>query len=227
MIWVTGDIHGDLSRFQASPLRHLRKGDSLIICGDFGFLWNGTPEEEKILDKLSRKKYQILFVEGTHENFDLLESYPVEDDFCGGKVRRIRDNIFQLMRGQVYTMEGRRFFTFGGGEGEDTLLRKETGTYWPRSMPNIDEMKEGVENLRKAGQKVDYIITHSPYPNLSGQLPRWAEANTLTIYFQEIEKNVRYTKWCFGSLHINRSYTGRHQALFDDLLRLPSDDTRR
>ena len=49
MIWVTGDIHGDLSRFhtRSRVLRHLRKGDSLVICGDFGFLWNGTPKKPK------------------------------------------------------------------------------------------------------------------------------------------------------------------------------------
>ena len=226
MIWVTGDVHGDLRRFQAPPMRRMKRGDSLIICGDFGFLWNGSEEEKKVLDKLGRKKYNILFVEGTHENFDLLESFPVED-FCGGKARRIRDNIFHLMRGQVYTMEGKTFFTFGGGEAEDTLLRKEAGTYWPRSMPNIEEMREGVENLRRVGQKVDYIITHSPYPSISTQLPPWVEGNALTIYLQEVEKNVRYRMWCFGSLHINRSYTGRHQALFDDFMRLTTDDTHK
>ena len=156
MIWVTGDVHGDLRRFQAPPMRRMKRGDSLIICGDFGFLWNGSEEEKKVLDKLGRKKYNILFVEGTHENFDLLESFPVED-FCGGKARRIRDNIFHLMRGQVYTMEGKTFFTFGGGEAEDTLLRKEAGTYWPRSMPNIEEMREGVENLRRG-------LYHHPFP---------------------------------------------------------------
>ena len=53
------------------------------------------------------------------------------------------------------------------------------------------------------------------------------EGNTLTIYLQEVEKNVRYRMWCFGSLHINRSYTGRHQALFDDFMRLTTDDTRK
>lgn len=138
MIWVTGDIHGDLSRFQASPLRHLRKGDSLIICGDFGFLWNGTPEEEKILDKLSRKKYQILFVDGTHENFDLLESYPVEDDFCGGKVRRIRDNIFQLMRGQVYTMEGRPgFHIWRRRRGKIPAAQRKRGPTGPAVCPTL------------------------------------------------------------------------------------------
>ena len=94
-------------------------------------------------------------------------------------------------------------------------------------MPNIEEMREGVENLRRVGQKVDYIITHSPYPSISTQLPPWVEGNALTIYLQEVEKNVRYRMWCFGSLHINRSYTGRHQALFDDFMRLTTDDTRK
>ena len=62
MVYVTGDIHGELRRFDTSAIRRLRKGDTLIICGDFGFIWNGGAEEEKILRKLGNKKYNIAFV---------------------------------------------------------------------------------------------------------------------------------------------------------------------
>ena len=84
MIFITGDMHGLMERFQDSAFRHIKKGDTLIICGDFGFLWEGTEEEKKALKKLEKKKYEILFVDGIHENFDLLESYP-EEEYAGGK----------------------------------------------------------------------------------------------------------------------------------------------
>ena len=74
MIFITGDMHGLMERFQDSAFRHIKKGDTLIICGDFGFLWEGTEEEKKALKKLEKKKYEILFVDGIHENFDLLEA---------------------------------------------------------------------------------------------------------------------------------------------------------
>ena len=56
MIYVTGDMHGILSRFDDSRLNKLKSGDTLIICGDFGFLWDGSKEEMNVLKKLSKKK---------------------------------------------------------------------------------------------------------------------------------------------------------------------------
>ena len=47
MILITGDTHGDLSRFKKKELKKLRKNDTLIICGDFGFVWNGSKTEQR------------------------------------------------------------------------------------------------------------------------------------------------------------------------------------
>ena len=118
MIYITGDVHGDKSRFESSALRNLKKGDTLIICGDFGFLWNGDRREKKALEKLSKKKYNICFVDGTHENFELLNSYEVSK-WNGGKVHNIAGNIYHLMRGNVYEIEGKKFFAFGGASSHD------------------------------------------------------------------------------------------------------------
>ena len=42
MIYVTGDIHGDMSRFQVPAVKKLKEKDVLIVCGDFGFVWDGS-----------------------------------------------------------------------------------------------------------------------------------------------------------------------------------------
>ena len=39
MICVTGDLHGDITRFKSPVLKKLRRGDALIITGDFGCIW--------------------------------------------------------------------------------------------------------------------------------------------------------------------------------------------
>lgn len=92
MIYITGDIHGDFSRFKSPLLRKLKKNDALIVCGDFGFIWEGTQAERKILKKIGKLPYNVLFVEGSHDNYDLLESYPVEE-WCGGKTRPISGRL--------------------------------------------------------------------------------------------------------------------------------------
>ena len=49
MIYITGDTHRDFSRFTRKErdrlLFDLKKGDIVIVCGDFGLLWFHNPCE--------------------------------------------------------------------------------------------------------------------------------------------------------------------------------------
>ncbi|MFR9191178.1 MAG: hypothetical protein ACLVL7_13915 [Anaerotruncus massiliensis (ex Togo et al. 2019)] len=114
MIYVTGDVHADLGRFKGKAAKKLKKGDTLIVCGDFGFVWDGSKKEQRVLKWLGKRRYSVLFVEGTHDNLDLLAGYPVVD-FCGGKARQISGKCHQLLRGEIYTIESDEVFTLGRG----------------------------------------------------------------------------------------------------------------
>ena len=121
MIYITGDTHRDFSRFtgkeRASLPYDLQENDMVIVCGDFGLLWDKSSTFAFHLDWLGRLPFQILWVAGNHENYDMLEEYNCEF-WHGGKVRHIvRDKIIYLERGQVFKIEGKKFFTFGGGSG--------------------------------------------------------------------------------------------------------------
>lgn len=219
MIYLTADTHGEYERFNSREMRKLKSGDTLIVCGDFGFIWNGDSAEEKILKKLGKKKYRILFLDGAHENYDLLERYPISE-WNGGKVREIRPNLYHLLRGQVYNIEGKKIFVFGGGESTEKQFRMEVGKWWEREMPTMEEIQEGAENLKAAGKKVDYIITHTPPPRMragSSEFPESAK-NQLEAFFEQITKHVSYEKWFFGSLHIDRKVTYKHYAVFQQVL---------
>ena len=104
MIYFTGDLHGDYDRFKSKELKKLKKGDTLIVCGDFGFLWDGSKKEQSILKKIEKLKYQVLFLEGTHDNLDLIAQYPLEE-WNGGKVRRISKSVLKLERGSLLSKE--------------------------------------------------------------------------------------------------------------------------
>lgn len=223
MIYVTGDFHGEMQRFRAPALRRLKAGDELIICGDFGFLWDGGEREKKGLQKIGKLKYKVLFLDGTHENFDLLNAYPVEE-WNGGKVHHISGGLYHLMRGQVFSLEGEKLFTFGGGESAEKQLRMAAGKWWACELPSLDEMREGVSNLWKHEMKVDYIFTHEPPPNTEcGPLrSRPARRNQLDAYFGQIMKQVQYRKWFFGAEHIDRTITYKHHAVFSSVI--PAED---
>ncbi len=219
VIYVTGDTHGEMRRFRAPALRRLGKGDTLIVCGDFGFLWDGGEEEEKNLRKIGKLKYSVLFLDGTHENFDLLGKYP-EEEWNGGKVQHISGDLYHLMRGQVYSVGGTKIFTFGGGESAEKQIRMEAKHWWPCEMPNLAEMREGADNLRANGFQVDYIFTHIPPPKADfavGGL-KTENRNQLEAYFGQVMKQVKYKKWFFGSEHIDRKITYKNYAVFSDVV---------
>ena len=58
MLYVTGDTHVDFQRFQEEYFpeqKNMTKDDFVIICGDFGGVWNGSKRERRQLDRLAQK----------------------------------------------------------------------------------------------------------------------------------------------------------------------------
>ena len=135
MIYITGDTHGELDRFKGKELRRLGKNDVLFVLGDFGFLWDGGKEERKRLDWLAKRPYTILFLDGTHENYEMLDALPVEEKF-GGRVQPVGGNVYHVCRGSILELEGMSFLCFGGGESPDKEERDPGVNWWPREMPS-------------------------------------------------------------------------------------------
>ena len=199
MLYVTGDIHADIRRLKGRAAKQLKKGDILLVCGDFGFLWDGSPKELRLLDWLGKRPYQILFVEGTHDNIDLLSGYP-EETLYGGQVRRVSGNCCQLLRGECYEIEGKRVFALGGGESTDMDIRVEGETWWSRELPSAEELAHARETLASLNQQVDYIITHSVAPTVNKFLDReQMQINLLLAFLNEISETVQFKRWYFGS----------------------------
>lgn len=220
MLLVTGDVHADMEDFRKRPFGKIRKSDCVVICGDFGLLWNGSQEEKKEIARLGRQKHPTLFIDGAHENFDMLECYPVTE-WNGGKAQIISGNLIHLMRGQVYTIGGRKVFTFGGGESPDKEYRAAQKTWWPQEMPTEEEMAEGLRNLEGNGWLVDYIITHEAPTGFKHLLETENEdINRLNVYFERLHEQCRFKRWIFGNYHINKRLSGNTETVFDDVIRI-------
>lgn len=216
-VYITGDMHGELERLYDKNFRKLKSGDVLIVCGDFGYIFNGDKTERKVIDYLATRRFVTAFVDGTHDNMDKINRARTTY-WHGGMVHRIKGNLIHLMRGQIFEIEGNKFFTFGGGESTDKDMRLESGKWWREEEPTPLEMAEGAEKLDEVGCKVDYIITHEP-PSLvkSAILLRRGDndrVNKLNGYFEEIAKACDFKNWYFGSLHEDRLITPRHTCVF-------------
>ena len=77
MIYITGDTHAEFNRFSRKNF-DATENDYVIICGDFGGVWDESSYQKYWLDWLGAKPWTTLFVDGNHENYDLLATYPVE-----------------------------------------------------------------------------------------------------------------------------------------------------
>ena len=252
MIYITGDIHSKPNeRFSASIFpeqKEMTKDDFVIILGDFGLVLEQkeTRTENYWLNWLESKPFTTLFVEGNHENFDRLDTYPVEE-WNGGKVQKLRPSVIHLMRGQVFTIQGHKFFTFGGASSHDIsdgilepddpnlklkikrLKRAEKNDFrihhiewWERELPNEEETKEGLENLKRHENKVDFILTHSPSTKILAKLGTDEyKPDCLTDYLQQILDSVEYQYHLFGHLHIEKRFPEQKAAcLYKQITRI-------
>ncbi len=221
MIYITGDTHGDTDRLSKQELSMLKKDDTLIICGDFGFIWNNDTKENQFLNKLEKRKYNICFVDGQNENFDELNNFPVVL-WHGGRAHKVRDNVFHLMRGQIFEIENKKIFTMGGGEDPEFELTDEEDLSDHKEIPSAQEMLVGVSNLEKHGYKIDYIITHEPPAKIRDFLlltkNQTLRVTSLGAYLNELSQQTEYKKWFFGNMHTDKFISDSHIALFKNIV---------
>ena len=222
MILISGDVHGERNYEHIDKnhkINNLTEKDYLIICGDLGIGF-----KENFLEKLKQKKYTILFLDGNHENFPYLNSLKVEK-WHNGKVHKIADNIYHLMRGQVYEIENKTFFTFGGAKSIYNKNQIKDLNWFPELEEGTEEeQKIGLQNLANHNFSVDYILTHtcsSTYLQiLSGYLTMFLEESNTSIYLEQIETMVNYKKWFFGHFHEDFKIDSKTTLVFENVIKL-------
>ena len=248
MVFITGDIHGNpQNRFSLENFpqqNELCKKDLVIIIGDFGLVWDYKGEntyEKERLDWLEQKTFTTCFVDGNHENFDRLVNYPTEI-WNGGKVHKIRSSIIHLMRGQIFQIQEKRFFTFGGARSHDIrdgiievndpklqtwknnpnkLFRVNKISWWKQELPSQEEMNEALNNLQQTNNNVDFILTHCGASSSVMLLSRgYFKPDILTDYLEDIRSNVNFKRWFFGHYHIDTTINEQETAIFEKILRI-------
>jgi len=244
-VFITGDTHADFDRFSVYSFyeqKEMTKEDYVIICGDFGGVWSRTEKFTSLLKQLEDKPYTTLFVDGNHENFDMLYEYPIKE-WNGGRVHVVSDSVYHLVRGQVFEIENKNYFTMGGAASQDIKdgilemddpefhrkrqqLNMQMGLYrinhlswWKEEMPNDEEYAEGLANLEKHNWTVDYIITHCCPTSIQTVLSEgFFKADTLTDYLETIKNKTTFHRWFFGHYHENKRIGEKFYLLYNMIL---------
>lgn len=254
-VFITGDIHSNpFSRlstdafYEQKEFGRDKNENTVIICGDFGIIWNGkeeTPEESWKLDWLQNKNFTTVFCDGNHDNIPRLDSYPIKE-WNGGLVNEIRPNVLRLRRGEVFEIEGKKFFAFGGASSHDIsdgildvedpewrlkakaldkqgkyMYRIKGLSWWSEELPSDEEMQNGIDNLKKHDNKVDYIITHSPSASVIALLGHGLyEQDKLTKYLEDVRCSTEYKRWYAGHMHVNQAVNDKDILLYEQIVRI-------
>ena len=109
MIYLCGDTHGinEIGKITNKAFAGgLSADDFVIVLGDFGLFWS-----ERIDEFMARKNIEryfpatLLFIDGNHENFDMLDELPRERKF-GGTVGVGGENIFGYGAAKFTRLQG-------------------------------------------------------------------------------------------------------------------------
>ncbi len=244
MFFIIGDRHGEsgfpmLSGKNWKQGKTLQRSDYLFFAGDFGliFFQNPTESEKYWLDWLNERNWTSLVVDGNHDNIPALYNLPTKE-WNGGRVGIIRENILHLRRGEIYTIDEKKYFIFGGAASHDipdriqaslaknpnyqNIKKQKEVQWWKEEMPSIYEMAYGITNLMKHNCSVDYIISHTTPKSIIEQYRNELETDIvtddpLTKYFDIIKNNVFYKKWYFGHFHQDKTLNDQFVCIFNSI----------
>ena len=240
-VYVTGDCHAVFDKLWYN--RNLSAGDYVIVCGDFGLLWADNDYYRNCCKKFENVPYTVLWVDGNHENYDMLGRFEIEK-WNGGLVQHIvRDKVLHLCRGQIFNIEGKSFLALGGASSHDIsdgILDKDdpewklkayelerTGrrmyrvkglSWWEQELPTEAELLSMREVLKQV-TSVDYIISHCASSSIEERMG-YSEHNRLTDFLNEVETRIKLKHWFFGHHHHDEVIDDKHTLLYNSVVEI-------
>lgn len=217
--FLKGDIHGNLFEIIDFINRfNLGKNDNIIILGDCGIAWRKDKKDLAQNIKLWNEcgnGVKLYFIDGNHENFNILNSLPIENN-----MGKIADNIYHLRRGQVYEFENKKILVCGGADSIDKYRRIENFTWWKEetiSQETIDDIPAG---------HYDYVLTHccprSVFEKNKIYLStlQFLDENKINHssedMLEQLKNKITFDHWFFAHYHINRNLDEKFTCLFED-----------
>lgn len=228
MIAITGDTHNMIDDikmkaelFTQQAKRKLTKEDYLCVVGDFGFLYRFNKNYKEILLMFENFPFTTLFVDGNHEDFDVINSLK-EVDMFGSKVGKFTNSIFHLKRGEIYTIDDKKFFVMGGANSIDKEMRTLGFDYFFEEIPSYADELNAFQNIDKHFNYVDYVLTHTAptfvVNTVLHSLNLTHKYNDQTeILLRHLELELEYKKWFFGHFHTDGLFLDKFRCIQNEV----------
>lgn len=150
-IAFAGDWHGNMN-WAAGAISYAASEnvDVLIHTGDFGYMFT-----HRFLDRVEAALAEVgtplLFVDGNHENFPTLYSFPI----ASNGLRSLTPHLWHLPRGFRWTWGGVRFLALGGAHSVDRLRLRDGINWWPQERISTADMQTAID-----GGRTDVLVSH-------------------------------------------------------------------
>lgn len=152
-ILFAGDFHGNLPHVKhVIAAAKKTEANKIVQLGDFSFVWNGTDRLKKLQDELP-PSMDLYFLDGNHENFDLLEALGATQD--ADNFVQLAPNIFYLPRGFAWEWDGIRFMSIGGAYSVDKHSRTQGSSWWPQETIKFEDYERAIQK-----GPVDVLLSH-------------------------------------------------------------------
>ena len=220
--FITGDVHGEIGDL-AFAARVLDKEDTLIVLGDFGFIWRlDTQDVMEELSEVAKKcPCQIAFVDGNHENFNKIKELEEIVEWNGGKVGKLPFGILHLLRGEIYNLNNEKVGVIGGADSVDKWGRTEDISWWSAETVTAADAEKLIENAKDVKDLI--ILSHDAPSILVNQLKMLNGINGMTEFsssqmnLQKVYDNVSFKKWCFGHWHVDKELDERFECFYHNI----------
>ena len=232
MIYITGDTHNseDMSNLSKANMELCcleQKADygaitAAIVLGDFGLPWHTafvardgihptSSTDKKLLAWYNKKPFKVLALMGNHDNYDMLKKLPPVAMF-GSTVLKVSENVFYLKRGEVYTIEEKRFLVLGGALSVDKIYRIPHKSWWEEEAWSSAEEEALLAKIAAGERTFDYVLSHNgptagiasveEYVKNGGEVIK----DPVVAFNDQIDSMITYKKWFFGHWHSDSGY---------------------
>lgn len=230
MIYITGDMHGDIKQAEKIMKKIIIKPENiLIILGDFGGNYYLNKKDEYFKNAINEYGIKIFAIRGNHDanpanvkNISLIKQYNgygyIEEKF---------PNIFYAKNCQNYIIENNEFLVLGGAYSVDKWYRLENNKIWfPDEQMTEEEQKKFLEYYKNI--KIDNILSHTcPYSIIPKHLflPQINQSmvdNRTEFFLEEVKNKFHYNNWFFGHFHANEKFENNIYMLYDGVIHYKS-----
>lgn len=240
-IYITGDIHGDTSRFL--ELKYFCKdtpdAEWIICLGDVGLNYYGkdTPGEQYIKKVASGIPAKLFCIHGNHERRPSGEDGYQMVALKEGPIRGFMwwnpeypNQYFAIDAGLYKIQTSERQLTAlvcGGAYSVDKYYRLQNGWNWWSDEQPSDSTKDLTKYMAEKRQ-IDIMLTHTcplrfiPTELFIDGIDQSTVDQSTEEFFDELYEQFpadHKPMWYFGHFHGNK-YTDEYVMLFDDIIEL-------